>query len=410
MSEMSVSRGTISKYPTKNGIRWRWQAFVSPEQRDPKSKSERKGFGGFRTEREANSSMLDTLHRIKRDGLPARGAQEVTSAAFGQVTQRWLESLDLANSTMAGYRKIVRNHVLPYLGDTAVSVITYEQLNDLYSHLRQNGRKDSKAFGMALKANSVNKVHQVVRSILDYAEIQGEISQNVARSPRVAVPSARRMRSEKDEIEVWTMAQTRAVLEWNEKAYQDDLHAMWRLIAKTGIRRGEAVALRWKDFNFVNQQFQVVRAADSAKAGSTKPTKTYRNRSLDLDTTTLHYLQKHRQERAQFGPSYVTASAFVFGTVKNELRGPNDVTRRWTRMVRQCQAALAGEALPFVTIQALRHGHATHMLQAGAQPKVVQERLGHSNIQTTMDIYSHVLPTIQRDTMKILEDRWDAAE
>jgi integrase len=352
--------------------------------------------------------MLETLRGIKRDGLPARVGQEGASPAFGQVTQRWLESLDLANSTMAGYRKIVRNHVLPYLGDTAVSVITYEQLNNLYSHLRQDGRKDSKAFGMALKANSVNKVHQVVRSILDYAEIQGEISQNVARSPRVAVPSARRMRSEKDEIEVWTMAQTRAVLEWNSMTYQDDLHTMWRLIAKTGIRRGEAVALRWKDFDFANEQFTVMRAADSAKAGSTKPTKTYRNRSLDLDATTVYYLQKHRQERAQFGPSYVVASAFVFGTVKNELRGPNDVTRRWTRMVRQCQAALAGKALPLVTIQGLRHGHATHLLQAGAQPKVVQERLGHSNIQTTMDIYSHLLPTIQRDALKLLEEKWGA--
>jgi hypothetical protein len=96
--------------------------------------------------------MLETLRGIKRDGLPARVGQEGASPAFGQVTQRWLESLDLANSTMAGYRKIVRNHVLPYLGDTAVSVITYEQLNNLYSHLRQDGRKDSKAFGMALKA------------------------------------------------------------------------------------------------------------------------------------------------------------------------------------------------------------------------------------------------------------------
>jgi integrase len=75
-------------------------------------------------------------------------------------------------------------------------------------------------------------------------------------------------------------------------------------------------------------------------------------------------------------------------------------------MVRRAQEALAGGQLPWVTLQGLRHGHATHLLEAGVQPKVVQERLGHSNIQTTMDIYSHVMPTIQRDAIGLLMTKW----
>ena len=105
----------------------------------------------------------------------------------------------------------------------------------------------------------------------------------------------------------------------------------------------------------------------------------------------------------------VAPSAFIFGTIANELRGPNDVTRRFSKMVKKAQQSVLGGQLPWVTLQGLRHGHATHLLEAAIQPKIVQERLGHSNIQTTMDIYSHVLPTIQRDALSVLMTKWAEA-
>lgn len=71
-------------------------------------------------------------------------------------------------------------------------------------------------------------------------------------------------------------------------------------------------------------------------------------------------------------------------------------------MVRRAQEALAGGQLPWITLQGLRQGHATHLLEPGVRPKVAQRRLGHSNIQTTTDFYSHVMPTIQRDALGFL--------
>ena len=84
----------------------------------------------------------------------------------------------------------------------------------------------------------------------------------------------------------------------------------------------------------------------------------------------------------------------MFSNDTAEIRSPNEVSRRWSRRVTRAQIDL--EELPRVTLKGLRHTHATLLLELGEHPKVVQERLGHSTITTTMNIYSHVTPTMQK--------------
>jgi integrase len=405
-NKIEVSDGSVTKYEVSKGVRWRWQAVATERVEDLATNPVRLGKAGFATRKEAREAMRESLHHIKKEGFPQSEVIPVAVKTFGEVAAEWSESLDLANSTISGYTKIIRNHLDPYLGDKGVLDLATGDLNSLYSLLLGKGRKDSKHPGGSLKGNTVNKCHQVVRSILDYAVTHEFIPYNVARSPKLSVPSARSMLSQKTEIEVWTIAETKALLEWNECVYNDDLHVLWRLLAMTGLRRGEGVALQWKDIDFANSKLKVVRAADSAKSKATKSTKTYRQRSLDIDPETLAYLEGHMAQRRQLGLEYVAPSAFIFGTIANELRGPNDVTRRFSKMVKKAQQSVISGQLPWVTLQGLRHGHATHLLEAAIQPKIVQERLGHSNIQTTMDIYSHVLPTIQRDALSVLMTKW----
>jgi integrase len=408
-SNIEVSDGSVTKYGVSKGVRWRWQAVATEQGEDLSATPVRLGKAGFASRKEARAAMRESLHHIKAQGFPKTEVSPEAAKTFGEVAAEWVGSLDLANSTISGYTKIIRNHLDPTLGCKGVLDLATGDLNLLYSMLLGSGRKDSKHPGGSLKANTVNKCHQVARSILDYAVTHEFVPHNVARSPKLSVPSARSMRSQKTEIEVWTIAETKALLEWNEFVYNDDLHVLWRIFAMTGVRRGEGVALKWKDIDFDNSKLKVVRAADSAKSKATKSTKTYRQRSLDLDSESLAYLEDHRSQRNQLGPEYVAPSAYIFGTMANELRGPNDVSRRFSKMVKKAQQSLLGGQLPWVTIQGLRHGHATHLLEAAIQPKIVQERLGHSNIQTTMDIYSHVLPTIQRDALGVLMTKWAEA-
>jgi integrase len=291
-----VSPGSVTKYLTKKGARWRWQGYATIIDGSSKKGSHRLGEAGFTTKKEAQAAMLDAFYEIRKFGLPSGPQNQPDLLSFNSLSSLWLDSLDLANSTLAGYRKIIRNHISPYLGNKIVDELTTEDLNKLYKRLLSVGRNDSKAPGGPLKSNTVHKCHQVLRSMLDFAVVQELIPENVARSPKVTMPSARSIKSEKEELEVWTLGQTKNFLRWNEEVYCDDLNVLWRVFAMTGLRRGEGIALQWRDIDFEKSRIKVIRASDSAKAKATKRTKTYRQRSLEIDPELLGYLDRHRRE------------------------------------------------------------------------------------------------------------------
>jgi integrase len=132
-------------------------------------------------------------------------------------------------------------------------------------------------------------------------------------------------------------------------------------------------------------------------AKKTKATKTYKARAVSLDAKTIETIRAYKTLRMALGGDFTKPESFIFSTINNELRGPNDVTARWSRL--SIKAREVFPDLPKITLKGLRHTHATLLLQAGVNPKIVQERLGHSNISTTLDIYSHVTPTIQAEAL-----------
>lgn len=148
--------------------------------------------------------MLDAFHEIPKSGTPSTHQVQDDLVCFNPLSVFWLESLDLTNFTLAGYHKIIRNHISPFLGEKMVSEVTTEDLDKLYERILTGGRNDSKAPGGALKSNTVHKCHQVLRSILDFAVVQELIPENVARSPKEWMPSARSIMSRKEELQVWT--------------------------------------------------------------------------------------------------------------------------------------------------------------------------------------------------------------
>ncbi len=146
--------------------------------------------------------------------------------------------------------------------------------------------------------------------------------------------------------------------------------------------------------NFSTGRLSVRRAADVTTRNKAKSTKTGSARVIDLDGETLATLKAYRTKRGSISIDLARADAYVFGNDAGALRSPNEVGRRWTYRVERAQAVVDG--LPRITLKGLRHTHATLLLELGEHPKVVQERLGHSTITTTMNIYSHVTPTMQK--------------
>lgn len=159
---------------------------------------------------------------------------------------------------------------------------------------------------------------------------------------------------------------------------------------RTGMRPGEVYALKWADINLEVGYISVQRAISRASS-KTKETKTPSStRRIDIDSKLIAYLKEMKKEKS---------SQYVFPAPskgRQEYRVPWNLSKFLGIM---CEEV----GIPPRTFYSLRHTHATILFEKGVHPKIVQERLGHSSIKITMDIYSHVAPTIQKQAVDELE-------
>ena len=168
-----------------------------------------------------------------------------------------------------------------------------------------------------------------------------------------------------------------------------------------GLRRGEIAALRWRNVDLATAQLAVVQSAEQTKAGVRyKEPKSGRARTVALSATVVAELTAHRiaqaQELLRLGKR-LSDDDFVTTRADGLPLRPHSLGQEWVRF-------LDGSALPRIRFHDLRHAHATHLLASGVHPKVASERLGHSKIGITLDLYSHVLPNMQTDAAALVDD------
>lgn len=389
-------RGSVTSYRTKFGRRYRWQLLVREIPGDETSKLVRIGKGAYVRRVDAQKD-LDQAKSQDRKGRLAIGKK----GTFAIYANTWLSSLDLANSTIKGYEKNLRVHILPVFGDKRIDQISSAQIGRFYKELSERGRKD-RHVGKELSANTINKIHVTLSQIFSYCVEEGILGKNPCQNRKsLGVTSSRSIRSHSEEIQTFSLDDLNRLMNWLKTTAQHHLFPLWYFIAYTGVRRGEAIAVKWKDLNLIDKKISIRRAADSARPRAFKTTKTGRERLVELSDSAVAVLRAWRVERAAIDPELVKPESLIFGTLENLLRSPNDLSAQWARLMRAAQKELPD--LPWVTLKGLRHTHATLLLQSGEASKVVQERLGHSDIGTTLNIYSHVTPTIQREALDRFE-------
>jgi integrase len=177
-------------------------------------------------------------------------------------------------------------------------------------------------------------------------------------------------------------------------------HALWYTIAFTGMRRGEAIGLRWVDVDLENRRLSVRRALIpiNREVIVSEPKTVKGRRVVALDPATIEVLkaQSARQlsEQDDWDEGW-TDSGLVFTAENGAALDPESVSRYWRQAVKKSM-------LPRIRLHDLRHTHATLALQAGIHPKVVSERLGHANISITLDTYSHAIPAIQEEVAALI--------
>lgn len=169
-----------------------------------------------------------------------------------------------------------------------------------------------------------------------------------------------------------------------------------------GLRRGEITALRWRAVDLETGQLSVVASTEQTKAGCReKETKSGRERTIALPPLVVEELRRHRAQQAkqllQLGVR-LTGENYIVAQAAGSPIQPRSLTHAFVKFIRK-------HGLRRVRLHDLRHTHATHLLASGTHPKVAQERLGHSSISVTMDLYSHTMPGMQAEAA----DRVDAS-
>lgn len=332
--------------------------------------------GGFRTQREAQKAMRAALHELDSGALV-----EASTKPLGEYLREWLkgERLRLRPGAYDAARLHVDVYIAPRLGDVALKALTRPRVRSLYAELRESGRLRG---GGGLSAKSVYNVHRTLSRALDEA-VEDRL---LVRNPAKRAFSA----PESPVMPTWSAAQLRRFL---DAVAGDRLYGLWRLAATTGLRRGEMIGLRWVDVQLEAGRLSVVQQrAKGAGTVAAGPTKTKRSRRLvPLDRVTVDALREHRDrqddERRLWNDLYME-HGLVFCLENGAPLHPDAVTSRLRRITKRL-------GLPWIGVHGLRHSYATLLLEAGVHPKVVQERLGHSSISVTLDVYSHVIPSMQ---------------
>jgi integrase len=328
-------------------------------------------------------AVQDKLRAAKRaidDGLPVSSDRQ----KVGHFLTRWLTEVALPTvrpSTYTRYRQLLTGHVIPGVGHLPLAKLSPQDLNGLYAKLSQR-----------LAPRTVGHVHRVLHRALRDALHWGLVARNVCDA--VSPPKVARA-----EMQVLGADQARALI---AAAASDPLEALYTLAILTGLRQGELLALKWRDFDADAGRLTVCRSVrwvtgQGSVEGEPK-TKSGR-RGVLLAPLAVAALRRHRAQQAEQRLRAVfwdDLDLIFTNEIGRHIEASNLLRRSFRPLLE-----LAG--LPAVRFHDLRHTSATLLLSQGVHAKIVSEMLGHSNIAITMDLYSHVTPTMQADAAAKME-------
>lgn len=367
MSRRANGEGSI--YRRKNGG---WTARISL------TGGERKDFYG-KTRQEVAAKLAAASER-QRTGLPLVNERQTV----GAYLQSWLQGVKTSArpKTYTTYEGLVRLHAEPKIGKVPLAKLTPQHLQDLYADRLDAG----------LSPQTVRHLHAVLHRALGQAARWGLVTRNVAdliTPPRIS----------RHEIQALDVVQSRALL---QAAKGDRLEALYVLALTTGMRQGELLALRWKDVDLEAATLSVRGTLSRSPEGLTvaEPKTAGSRRHVFLGPIAVDALRRHRvnqtAERLLKAPGWENSDLVFVNEVGKPIEASN--LRR-----RSFRPLLEKAGLPRIRFHDLRHSAATLLLTQGIHPKVVSERLGHSKVSITLDLYSHVTPTLQKEAAMALD-------
>ncbi len=335
-----------------------------------------------------------TIHGTKRDAERYRTKilRELDTGTFVEASQRTLEDFlkewlevsvrpRVRQRTHQDYSSLAARYLIPSLGHLRLSQLSPGDIQRVYADLQERG----------LSPRTIRYTHSVLYGGLEQAVKWRMLARNPAKLVDLPRQSRREMR-------VLGPEQAARFL---EAARSDRWYALWTVLLTTGLRPGEALALKWSDLD--GDRLRVQRSLVRDAGGGwhlAEPKSARARRVVSLPATSLRVLQAHRkqqlEERLGAGEQWEDHDLVFASSTGQPLDFRVAVRRHFKPLLKRA-------GLPSIRPYDLRHTCATLLLAAGENVKVVSERLGHASATLTLDVYSHVLPDMQQRAAERIE-------
>jgi len=309
----------------------------------------------------------------------------------GEYLQQWLTDyaeLNCSPKTIESYRQLINAHLIPELGNIKLIELEARHLQVMFAKKKENG----------LSTRTVRYLYNLISQVLSYAIKQGVLNRNVAQNtqpPRIEHKELNTIRPDQ-------------INDFLEAAKNTPYYALFYLLLHTGLRRGEALALKWKNIDMGLASLGVQAYLSVTQSLGKVDGKTYLKepktgsgkRRVALPpslTLVLHQHKTEQQELFALLGNTLAHEDYVFCHHDHSPLDPSTVSHAFAHVLHKA-------GLPPMPLHGLRHSHATLLLQAGTHPRVVMERLGHSSIRVTLDTYSHVVGGLQESAAQKFDD------
>jgi integrase len=368
--------GSIHKYQTKAG-KTKYMIMVEIGM-DTKGKRKQKKISGFNTKKEAQIALVEAQSELNKGTYI-----EPKKMQYRAFVEEWFRTKQksLGKQTIGVHKMYLDKYILPFLGNMSLAALKTIHINNFINDMHDKGYSPS----------TIKKAVNIIKNSLEYAIDIEILSKNVAK--KATLP-----KEEKNEMQAWNEEEVNKFL---KVAKNDRMYPLFYLALMSGLRQGELLGLRWKDIDLENHiltinQVLAHNGKDIIKGAKTKAG----NRTINLSESTIQVLKAHRktvlEEKLLNGKSYQDQD-LVFCTQMGTPVHPSNLRNRvFNKLIEVAE-------VPKIRFHDLRHTHATLLLSKGVNVKVISERLGHSNIKITLDTYSHVLPTMQKDAIDKLD-------
>ncbi|MDH7805733.1 MULTISPECIES: tyrosine-type recombinase/integrase [unclassified Rhizobium] len=371
----------------------KWAIVLDIGEKDPATgKKKRKWHSFSGTKRQAQAECARLIAEIKSDRYVEPSKQTVA-----EFFTEWLAFIKptVSAKTHERYTEICEKNLKLLIGDVILSKLKTDRIDAAFTKALTEGRRAS---GKPYAPRTVHHMRRVLIKALSQAVTWERLSRNPATAttpPKV----------ERTKMLAYNADQTAALI----AAFRNTrMFIPMMLAVMCGLRRGEIAALRWDDAEIGDnrRQLSIRQSAEQTKEGVRyKAPKSGKARTVALSATMAAELRAHRvrqaEEQLKIGLR-PDGNSFVVAQVDGSPLQPRSLTHEWTRL-------LDKTSLPRIRFHDLRHTHATQMLSAGVHPKVASERLGHSTIGITLDLYSHVMPGMQADAAEQVDAALQAA-